>query len=120
MTARRSGHRAAELGWDAAWATTFAPFAAGGRRPARVIAVHKETAIVRDGDGVDRSAGVSGRFRYDAVAASDFPAVGDWVALEPSAPETGPTSRPSSPPSCLADPRSGAAPRMRAGGRPAS
>ena len=27
---------------------------------------------------------MSGRFRYDALAASDFPAVGDWVALEPT------------------------------------
>ena len=27
---------------------------------------------------------MSGRFRFDALAASDYPAVGDWVALEPS------------------------------------
>jgi ribosome biogenesis GTPase len=54
------------------------------------VAVHKETAIVRDGSGPDRSATVSGRFRYDALAASDYPAVGDWVALEPSRPEAGP------------------------------
>ena len=73
------------LGWDAGWDAAFEPFAAGGRRPARVVAVHKETAIVRgDGEG-DRPAAVSGRFRYDALAASDFPAVGDWVALEPTA-----------------------------------
>ena len=49
--------------------------------PARVIAVHKETSIVRGRDGVDRSAGVSGRFRLEALATSDFPAVGDWVTL---------------------------------------
>ena len=36
-----------DLGWDAGWDQAFAPFAAGGRRPARVVAVHKETAIVR-------------------------------------------------------------------------
>ena len=35
------------LGWDAGWDQAFEPFAAGGRRPARVVAVHKETAIVR-------------------------------------------------------------------------
>ena len=73
------------LGWDAGWAAAFAPFAAGGRRPARVVAVHKETAIVRGDAGGDRSATVSGRFRHEALAASDFPAVGDWVALEPAA-----------------------------------
>jgi ribosome biogenesis GTPase / thiamine phosphate phosphatase len=71
------------LGWDAGWDGVFAPFAAGGRRPARVVAVHKETAIVRGDVGGDRPAMVSGRFRYDALATSDFPAVGDWVALEP-------------------------------------
>ena len=27
---------------------------------------------------------MSGRFRFDALASSDYPAVGDWVALEPS------------------------------------
>jgi len=73
-----------DLGWDAGWDRAFEPFAAGGRRPARVVAVHKETAIVRGDLGGDRPATVSGRFRYDALAASDFPAVGDWVALEPT------------------------------------
>ncbi len=48
---------------------------------ARVIAVHKETSIVRGPDRVDRAAVVSGRFRYDALAPSDFPAVGDWVTV---------------------------------------
>ena len=72
------------LGWDPAWETHLAPFADAGRVPARVIAVHKETSIVRGPDGLDRSATVSGRFRFDALAGSDYPAVGDWVALEPS------------------------------------
>jgi ribosome biogenesis GTPase len=80
----------AGLGWDAGWDAAYAPFVKAGRHPARVVAVHKETAIVRDGTGPDRSATVSGRFRYDALAASDFPAVGDWVALEPTRPEAGP------------------------------
>ncbi|MFL5687103.1 MAG: ribosome small subunit-dependent GTPase A [Chloroflexota bacterium] len=54
----------------------------------RVIAVHKETSIVRGPDGVDRSAVVSGRFRFDALAPSDFPAVGDRVTLADSDPST--------------------------------
>jgi ribosome biogenesis GTPase len=69
------------LGWDAAWGEAFAPFAARGHRPARVVAVHRETSIVRDGAG-DRPAPVSGSFRFEALAASDFPTVGDWVALD--------------------------------------
>jgi ribosome biogenesis GTPase len=51
---------------------------------ARVVAVHREIAIVRGPDGTDRSAVVSGRFRFEALAASDYPAVGDWVALAPN------------------------------------
>jgi ribosome biogenesis GTPase / thiamine phosphate phosphatase len=71
------------LGWDPGWEEAFAPFAARGHRPARVIAVHREASIVRDGneDG-DRSAAVSGTFRYEALSAADYPAVGDWVALD--------------------------------------
>ena len=55
--------------------------AVGGDTPMRVVAVHKETSIVRGPDGVDRSAGVSGRFRFEALAPSDYPAVGDWVTV---------------------------------------
>lgn len=69
------------LGWDAAWAESFAPFAAEGLRPARVVAVHRDTSIVRDGAG-DRPAAVSGVFRFAALGHADFPAVGDWVALD--------------------------------------
>ena len=69
------------LGWDAAWADVFAVHAPDGCRPARVAAVHRETSIVRDGVG-DRSATVSGSFRFDARATADYPTVGDWVALD--------------------------------------
>src|SRR6478735_9685562 len=69
------------LGWDAAWAEAFEPHAAAGLRPARVVAVHRETTIVRDGAG-DRPAVVSGNFRFAALARSDFPTVGDWVAID--------------------------------------
>jgi ribosome biogenesis GTPase len=69
------------LGWDAGWVETFAPFAAERLRPARVVAVHRETSIVRDGLG-DLTAGVSGAFRFAALAHVDFPTVGDWVVLD--------------------------------------
>lgn len=73
------------LGWDRGWAEAFAPFAARGHRPARVVAVHRETSIVRDGNGSgdgDRAAQVAGSFRFEALGPSDYPAVGDWVALD--------------------------------------
>jgi ribosome biogenesis GTPase len=69
------------LGWDPAWTATFAPHAARSRRPARVVAVHRETSIVRDHTG-DRPAAVSGSFRFEAFATADYPTVGDWVALD--------------------------------------
>ena len=82
--AASAGQASLGLGWDAAWAAAFAPFAGAGRRPARVVAVHRETSIVRDGlTGTDRPAVVTGQFRREALAPSDYPAVGDWVALEP-------------------------------------
>jgi ribosome biogenesis GTPase len=79
MTVGETGLEA--LGWDADWAVSFAPFAAEGRRPARVVAVHRDTSVVRDAAG-DRSANVSGAFRFGALGHVDFPTVGDWVALE--------------------------------------
>ena len=69
------------LGWDAAWAAAFAPFAADGRQPARVVAVHRDASVVRDAGG-DRAVQVSGSFRFEVLAQSDYPAVGDWVALD--------------------------------------
>ena len=45
------------------------------------MAVHRDTSIVRDDEG-DRSAAVSGSFRFEALATSDYPTVGDWVALD--------------------------------------
>src|SRR4051794_8934888 len=69
------------LGWNEHWSGAFASFASQRLRPARVVAVHRETSVVRDAAG-DRPATVSGAFRYAALAQSDFPTVGDWVALD--------------------------------------
>jgi ribosome biogenesis GTPase len=69
------------LGWNDALAGSFHAHRLLGRSPARVVAVHKETAIVRGLHG-DQRAVVSGRFRFEAVSPADYPAVGDWVALE--------------------------------------
>ncbi|HVL53609.1 MAG TPA: ribosome small subunit-dependent GTPase A [Vitreimonas sp.] len=79
---KRAGSPLAALGWDESFDDSFDGHRALGRAPARVVAVHKETSIVRDESG-DRAAVVSGRFRFDAFSPADYPAVGDWVALEP-------------------------------------
>ncbi len=69
------------LGWDAGWADAYAAVASAGHRPARVVAVHRDTSIVRDDTG-DRPATVSGSFRFGALGHSDFPTVGDWVTVD--------------------------------------
>lgn len=81
MTTKPSGLD--HLGWDAGWAEAFEAFEGNGHSPARVVAVHRDTSVVRDAGG-DRSAGVSGSFRFAALAQSDFPTVGDWVAVDGS------------------------------------
>lgn len=71
-----------ELGWDTYFDQHFLQFRSAGLVPARVVREHRELYQV-DGDHGELSARVSGRMRHNAEARSDFPAVGDWVALEP-------------------------------------
>ena len=71
----------AELGWHDALALAFAPHAAAGLEPARVVcelrrnfcAVHTATGEVLGECG--------GGFFHHARKADQFPAVGDWVAV---------------------------------------
>jgi ribosome biogenesis GTPase len=74
----------AALGWNARLADAFAPHAAEGLVPARVALEHTHIYRVFT-DAGEWLARVSGRLRHQAAARTDFPAVGDWVAVEPSA-----------------------------------
>jgi ribosome biogenesis GTPase len=69
------------LGWNDGWSALFAPHARAGLVPGRVCAEHKEQYRVCSEQG-ELPAEVSGRLRYQACGRADFPAVGDWVALE--------------------------------------
>jgi ribosome biogenesis GTPase len=69
------------LGWSPSRAEEFEQYAADGLVPARVAAQHRGGYVVYAQDGEQR-AEVSGRLRHAAVTASDFPAVGDWVAID--------------------------------------
>jgi ribosome biogenesis GTPase len=71
----------ATLGWDERWAEAFAPHAADGRAPARVVVEHKEHYRVATEQG-ERPAEVSGRLRHEARGRLDFPGVGDFVAVK--------------------------------------
>lgn len=69
------------LGWDPRFAEAFDPFAAEGFEPGRVILEHQHiyrVTTVRD----EPRATVSGRFRHTATLRADYPAVGDWVAID--------------------------------------
>ncbi len=70
-----------QLGFDSAWREAFAPHAAAGLSPARVVLQLRDRCVVDDG-AAERGAVVSGRFRHDAAGPADFPAIGDWVAIE--------------------------------------
>jgi ribosome biogenesis GTPase / thiamine phosphate phosphatase len=69
------------LGWDGAFADLFAPWAATGHRPGRVVAAHRGGDLVATGQG-ELLARATGRLRHLAgPSVAGLPAVGDWVAL---------------------------------------
>lgn len=69
------------LGWTPRLDAAFAPFAAEGLVPARVALEHTHIYRIFDAAG-ERLARVSGRLRHHAAHRVDFPAVGDWVAID--------------------------------------
>ncbi len=77
----------AELGWTSDRAEEFVPFASQGWTPGRIAREHKHIYTVY-GEAGEWNARVSGKYRHEAGGKADFPAVGDWVALE-ARPEEG-------------------------------
>ena len=71
------------LGWTAALADANAVHAANGHRPARVVAEDRGSYQVI-GQAGEQRASVTGRFRHETSDPAEFPAVGDWVAVETS------------------------------------
>ena len=70
------------LGWTPELAAAFSPYEAEGLVPARVALEHTHIYRVFTASG-EWLARVSGRLRHQAAARVDFPAVGDWVVIEP-------------------------------------
>ena len=71
------------LGWDARWQTVFAPHAAAGLQPARVVCElrrHYYAVLTPDGEQLGECIG---KFHHQAKVSADYPAVGDWVAVRP-------------------------------------
>lgn len=81
MTTPEAGFAALQaLGWDEQWAALFAPHAAPGVRPARVVLEHQHIYRVHRGED-DTLARVTGRARHTLGSREQFPAVGDWVVM---------------------------------------
>lgn len=70
------------LGWNEYFANAFEQFAASGFVPARVTQQHRGAFHLHSAHG-ELAAEVSGHFRRGFPSPSDYPAVGDWVAIEP-------------------------------------
>ncbi|WP_300578228.1 ribosome small subunit-dependent GTPase A [Phenylobacterium sp.] len=68
-------------GWTDALQESFAPFAAQGLAPARVVIQHRARFVLISEDG-EISAETAGRFLHNA-STTDLPVVGDWVAVAP-------------------------------------
>ncbi len=68
-------------GWSEVWQNQFLRCTKENCSPGRIICEHRGAYTVITETG-DRLAEVSGHFRHFAINRSDFPAVGDWVALE--------------------------------------
>ncbi len=70
-----------DFGWSAALDSPFAPFAARGLSPARVIAQHRGRYVLAASEG-ELHAQTSGRLTHEASPEGP-PVVGDWVAVAP-------------------------------------
>jgi ribosome biogenesis GTPase len=71
-----------EYGWNETLASAFQVHGEAGLIPGRVTLEHTHIyrVVTRDGEVLAR---VAGRLRHHAGTRADFPAVGDWVALQP-------------------------------------
>lgn len=71
-------------GWNDSWQQLFdaAPRPIAGLLPARVSAQFTNQYRIWSEDG-ERTAEVSGKFQFQAATRGDFPAVGDWVLIQP-------------------------------------
>ena len=75
------------LGWTASLDRQFEPYRANRFIPARVAEEHKDRYVVICEQG-ELGAEISGRLRFTAESRLDFPAVGDWVAIQPNGDST--------------------------------
>lgn len=69
------------LGWSPELDNSFTTYANQGLLPARVATEHREQYKLYCGDG-ECHAEITGKMRHLAQGRADYPAVGDWVAVQ--------------------------------------
>lgn len=75
-----------DMGYDKEMAAAAAAVLRPGQTVARVMAVDRNTLVLR-GEAGEMSGEVSGRFLYEAEGEEAFPGVGDWVCVHAASPE---------------------------------
>ncbi len=70
-----------DLGWMPYFEALFEPHRDNGLSPGRISKQHRGRHWILTESG-EVTAEVSGRFRHGAASPADYPAVGDWVALQ--------------------------------------
>lgn len=71
----------AEYGWDEQWALAFAPHAAAGLEPARVVCELRRKFYAVQHAEREALGECRGGFFHRTAETSAFPAIGDWVAI---------------------------------------
>lgn len=69
------------LGWSPFFAEPCQQYESDGLVPGRVAVQERGSYLVYTEEG-ERWAEITGRLRHDAASPAEFPAVGDWVALD--------------------------------------
>ncbi len=72
-----------QLGWDEHFEQAFEEYGDAGVLAGRVSVQHRDLYQLLTANG-ETEAIVTGRLRHEAKSPAEFPAVGDWVAYEPS------------------------------------
>jgi ribosome biogenesis GTPase len=70
-----------QLGWSDRIASSFIPYRQQGFVAGRVAVEYRDRYLVYTEQG-EQFAEVTGKFRHQATGIQDFPAVGDWIALQ--------------------------------------
>jgi ribosome biogenesis GTPase len=68
-------------GWNDHWQSHWQTLDVEGLEPARVILQHRDLYRVVTAGG-EKAAAIAGRWRHEAADEGEFPAVGDWVAVD--------------------------------------